>query len=414
MKKFSFLTFSLIFFSCFYLIFGFYQVSAQTTLAQAVSHTPNSVLVPVDSTNNSISVPVDNANNSVSIPVDNTNHLNDVSTASSSASRPSSPAPTLPPSPQTILAEAEDLQTGFEVSPATVDLTLLPYTSRQRNISLHSFFPETTTYLIRIENYANDQIPAGATSAVDWFSIEKSNLQLAHKEATEIKVEVNVPASASPGDYYAAVVIAPLLTTPSNQNSSDANNSTAQSSQLEFEQRVAVIFNIKVSGEGDYKTQISSFKTTDKNKTRATVFRELPVFFNLEYQNHGTAKVSSFGELHLYNWFGQKIYSLNAGQFTTGPGETYNRLISLEMKNAPAPGLYRGKLVLQNNFGHSESMNTYFWFLPPGKTLTLSLVIIGTLIIIFGGFIWIFYRGFYQKWAQKRTRAKQFKKRRRH
>lgn len=403
------------FFSFFFIILSCLVFCHQSqSLALAVSlPSATSTPIPISPTSDNSLAP-----NSVSI----------ISPTPASASSMPSTSPTPLPdsielSPSPTIADASPLETdlltsGFEVSPATVDLTLLPYSTRMRNLSLRSYFPETTNFLIRVENYANSQIPSGSNSAADWISLSQSNLQLSLRETADFEVEIKVPASAAPGNYYAAVVISPTIASASVSNNSQNQNSAdltqTQSSQLELDQRVAVIFNIVVSGQGDYQAEIANFKTTNDSKTKTTIFRELPVFFNFKYKNSGTAIISSFGELNLYNWFGQKVYSLNVGQFTTIPNETYDRLISLEMRTPPAPGLYRGKLVLQNNFNQIETANTYFWFFPPGKTLILGFIALGALIIIFGGLIWIIYHGFYQKWSDQRARRQRFKKRRHH
>jgi hypothetical protein len=168
----------------------------------------------------------------------------------------------------------------------------------------------------------------------DWISIEPKEFTLAARGSQDVSYSIRVPADASPGGHYGAI----LVGTPPTQ---------VKDSGAAVVQRLGSLLLIRVSGTAKEDATVSSFRAKtysgtweevvsadgktktlapqeeDFNKERfQRFFSKGPVAFDATIKNDGNVHVKPVGYVTVYNIFHKKIAELPLTHKIYFPGVT--------------------------------------------------------------------------------------------
>ncbi len=187
------------------------------------------------------------------------------------------------------------------------------------------------------------------TSLARWIRISRGMIELEAGEQREIPLSIEIPPTAEPGTYYAAVVFGEGLT------------------PREAEQRASVLNQPQLMVNLDVRENIVENAQIKTFQTEKDLFFQLPVKFLLEVENVGNKVIQPSGSIYIYNRKGEEVGTIpvNRGLASVSPLTTQ----SFEQDWAAEKGFgkYKARLVAEyGNQSGSLQDTIYFWVLPRG------------------------------------------------
>ena len=213
--------------------------------------------------------------------------------------------------------------------------------------------------------------PAGPTLS-SWMQVASDPIVLPPEQSLEIPVTLVIPADASPGGHYAAILVG---TRPPR-----TEGSAVRTSQV-----VTSLFFLRVAGDVIEQGSIREFSV-------AHLFREAPqAQFGVRFQNTGNVHVQPQGQITIRNMWGKErgVIPINQKSHFGNvlPGTIRRFDFSWEGEQSLADiGLYTAELTL--SFGENARQNvtaaTRFFVIP----IRGVLVTLGLLTAFIGFVIW--------------------------
>lgn len=225
---------------------------------------------------------------------------------------------------------------------------------------------------------------AQKNSFLDWFNIEQDSILLKPKQVAIVPFELDVPADATPGGYY-AVVFWETVSTPS------------QEIPVSVSSKVGTLIFLKVKGEIQEQGGIKEFTT----RPAGGCFFNLPLSFVVRFANTGNIHLQPAGKIELKNWVGQtEVFEINSAQRHVLPksmrrfevlwgqasadDNLWQRFIAGFKNELDCLAWGRYTAVLNLNYGTESPQNIIsqlsFWFIPWRFLIIFVLVI---LVLIF-------------------------------
>lgn len=259
-----------------------------------------------------------------------------------------------------------EVRGDFQVGPAEFTDALNPGEQHTEQIQLTNRQGSQATYTITMEDFApgDDKNPiilynkeVGPYSARSWLAPAARRLQLEHGERAFMPVRISVPANASAGDHYVAVVI-----------SRDVPPSQQKSSGFVAVSRVAALFLITVKGDIVRDGQLDYFRSL------YPAYWSLPIQFEMKYTNTGTVHVIPQGTIEIRNIFGVAVDEIPMKDWVILRGSS--RLRQAEWNPTFALGYYRAVTHFQADTKTPiRELSTGFWVVPVFPLLIVLFVI---------------------------------------
>ncbi len=238
-------------------------------------------------------------------------------------------------------------------------------------------------------------VPAGTDAAgagiSDWISMDMSGLVVAPDERINFPFSINVPADASPGGHYGAILL-------STEPPSDVPGGVGVASQI------AALILVNVSGDVREVGAIAEFGFVDPQ----VWYDHLPIDFFLRFENSGNTHLRPSGNLFVEDWTGRQVASIKVNESFNGVlpmsirrfqfgwqkrgFDTSDSGLEREWKNF-AIGKHTATLVL--NYGRatgqvvSEQRVFYVW---PWR-----LMIVSGIVLLILAVLWVIRRKMFAK-----------------
>jgi hypothetical protein len=236
-----------------------------------------------------------------------------------------------------------------------------------------------------------DQPPTGVGL---WLTLRDKHLTLPPKSEVVEPFHLQVPASASPGEYGGAVV---AVYTPS---------ATASGSQFTVQTRVALIARVSIPGALHLGARLGPLRA---HRTRSGVD------FSVAVHDTGNVLVTVHGSVAAHH-----VGSKRARAFALKPGDIYvipggQAVLKAHWAKPPLYGHYRAKaLVTVNGSGQPDerlqSLTVDVWFIPWRLIAAAAAVLVLILVAILTRRRW---RRWFQRRRDDRRAVREFKRARR-
>lgn len=211
-----------------------------------------------------------------------------------------------------------------------------------------------------------------------WIELPETNIAIPREESMDVEFALNVPDDAAPGGHYAAIVVG---TTPP--------NTSAEGGVLQVSSNISTLLFVRVPGDVNEDGRIRDFFTAE------SLYDTTEALFTLRFENLGNVHILPQGDITLYNMWGKVRGVIPVNQGTDFGSVLPDSIRRYEYNwkgdfNVFDIGRYRavatvtyGETIRQND--HFE---TSFWVIPIKPLLS----IIGALLIIVGGLVWMIRR----------------------
>lgn len=190
-----------------------------------------------------------------------------------------------------------------------------------------------------------------------WVTVNADSIELSHADRGFLRVTINVPKDAPPGDHQAALIV-------------KARAAPSGLSGISVESRVASLFILSIPGDLDRSGRLLSFRVYD------FLNWSLPVFMNMEAQNDGNVHMLPKGTVEIRNLLGVTVDELEIKDWVVLRNAT--RSLDLEWRPWFAFGYYTATTNMTIHDQPVGRLSEHFWVIP----LRLILFILLALFII--------------------------------
>lgn len=214
------------------------------------------------------------------------------------------------------------------------------------------------------------QMTEGATLA-EWIEISKEPIILAPGESKQVPFTVRVPADASPGGHFAAIMVG---TRPP----AETGSFTVQTSQI-----VTSLFFVRIAGDVIEDGAVREFRTT-KN-----FLQEPNVDFEVRFQNKGNVHIQPQGEILITNMWGKERGMIPINHKTHFGNVLPESIRKFEFtwkgeSQFTDIGRYTAELTLAYGTGNRKfvTSTTHFWIVPVKPVLTVLTILISSILFV--------------------------------
>src|SRR3989344_3000968 len=208
-----------------------------------------------------------------------------------------------------------------------------------------------------------------------WINISREPIVIGKEKTVELSFSLDVPADASPGGHYAAILVG---TQPIEKK--------AEGPELRVSSMVSSLIFVSVRGDIKESGFIREFITEKK------WYEKPDVNFFLRFENAGNVHLQPKGEITIYNMWGKE-----RGKMTVNENSEFGNVLPRSIRkfefiwkgeeNFFELGRYRAlaRLTYGKEAEESATRETSFWIIPI-KPLG---IIAGSLLLFFILFIWL-------------------------
>jgi hypothetical protein len=286
-----------------------------------------------------------------------------------------------------ITSTSVDDREDFIVEPGKVEVHANPGDSVTEYISVTSRIKNSTEFAVSAEDFVGSQSESSPVvllgtqkspySLKDWLVPATNDFTLHFGDQATLPVTINIPKNASPGGYYAAVIIsnAPQVTADS--------SSTAGTAQIVS--RIGVLFFVRVNGDITSSGQLADFRINPPQ----TVYSSAPNDFQILFNDTGSIYLAPYGEIRINNFFGKEIADLPVDAYFALPDSLRYRDIIWNDNNFRI-GRYTATVNLNRSYGGVVDTKTIVFWILPWKIITA--VVVGLIVVV--GIIYFFLSRF--------------------
>lgn len=198
------------------------------------------------------------------------------------------------------------------------------------------------------------------------------NRELKSKEIEEIPVTINVPASASPGSYFAVVRFT-------------GTAAEQQGTGVGLTSSVGALVFVRVSGDAKSDLQISDLYMSYEGKKKS-LFESTPFDVTVKIKNSGNIVEQPSGTATVKDMFGNEIANppVNSNKNYVLPGSTREFSATVDSsvigKNRILFGRYTTEVTLSYGEDKTLTESTSFWVIPYKLILLVIAVLVGLVI----------------------------------
>ena len=276
-----------------------------------------------------------------------------------------------------------DDKEDFVVEPGKMEVHANPGDTITQYISITSRIAKPTEFSVSSEDFVgstdetNPVVLLGASkspfSLKDWLLPASSDFLLHFGTRVTLPVTISVPKDATPGGYYAAVIVS---------NAPQVNADTVTTAGIaKIISRIGVLFFVRVNGTVNTSGQLEDFRANPSQ----SVYSVSPTDFKILFNNNGSVYLAPYGEVHVYNFFGSEVANLPVDAYFSLPNALRYRDV-LWNDNSFRIGRYTATVNLNRSYDNVIDTKTIvFWVLPWKVIMTffVGLVVIAFVIYYF-------------------------------
>lgn len=295
---------------------------------------------------------------------------------------------------QPISTNAQESLT-LSVSPTLFDMTAhkeQEWQSSIKVINVNNYdltvYADVVNFVPRGESGEVSFVPISKSDAdgetlAQWFTISHEPIVIPREQTVEIPFKIKVPADASPGGHYAAILIG-------TKSIKDGKNET----KVQTSQMVTSLVFTKIAGDINESGTIREFRTTENFLSKPEAI------FELRFENKGNVYLQPQGEIKITNMWGEERGVIPINQNSQygkvphkTPGSDGIRKFTFEWKgewSVTDVGRYTAIVTLGYGTENRQftTSKTNFWVIP----IKLLLGMLAGIIIFFTVTSWLVRR----------------------
>jgi hypothetical protein len=272
--------------------------------------------------------------------------------------------------------EGLETRNDFVLGPPSYSLEVKKGEALEKEIIITNRLGKVQKFQIETEDFIGSSDPAnpvvllgenaGKWSAKNWLKTELEEFTLEHGERIYLKVVVDVPADAEPGEHYAGVFIKTVPLEESQENAA----------VVQLSSRLGSLFLINVEGE---KIEKGAFKNFEINK-KYFFSKKDPLLFNLFFENEGTVHLRPHGNIQIKNSFGNKLENLDVGEWIVLRNS--QRLKEVSFQKPWMIGKYQATANLYYGVDNQKESKEISFYVFPWQLITLLVIVIFLAILL--------------------------------
>ncbi len=274
----------------------------------------------------------------------------------------------------------------FIVEPTKQEIILNPGEVDTRSVYITSRIKTPTAFRVEIEDIVGSEDPntpvillggdRSPYSLKDYLHPDIQEFTLKFGDKIQIPINVNLPSTAAPGGFYAAVIIS---NAPSKEGTS-----TAGISSTKVISRIASLFLVRITGPVNQNGHLDDFKIKDPKP----IYQKADLTFQIYFKNEGTIHLVPYGTIDIKNMWGQVVSTVPVDAYFSLPQSLRYREVQW---NSPlAIGRYTATLNLHRGYGDTVDQKIIAFWIIPWKIIIITLLI----IIVLVGLVYFFVKNF--------------------
>lgn len=260
---------------------------------------------------------------------------------------------------------AEDTSLSVTVTPPLIQLTIGPgeeWTSSLKVVNNNPY--EVTYYALPVDFDAAGEggtgtfMPVvsglGSTTLGTWIEITKDPIIVSRGASADIPLTIRIPADASPGGKYAAILVG-----------TNPDEGVVDGPSVRVASYVSTLLFVRIKGEIDERARIREFRS------EYTLYQDPRAQFVLRFENLGNTHLRPEGEIVIYNMWGKERGRVQLNQrsaFGNVLPSSTRRFSFVWEGEASLFDIGRYRAVATISYGEDEKQNTsatnYFWLVP--------------------------------------------------
>ncbi len=225
----------------------------------------------------------------------------------------------------------DSVENKFIVTPTSIELNLKKGQQVNKQITLINRLGRREKFIIdkEILIHRNNQNSPDknyfSAQGLGWIETEINEITLDHGERVKFDVQVNVPAQADVGGYYAVVVVSAKSSAAGKKGDNQINfiSRIASPILITIPVNIREIARInefeadkKIYYFGERLLALKNFLAIDKK-----LYLTGPIVFYLDFENLGNVHLDPESEITIENWLGFKVAQIKVKDSIVLPGE---------------------------------------------------------------------------------------------
>lgn len=271
----------------------------------------------------------------------------------------------------------------FVVGPGKTELRIDPGQTSLKNITVTNRYGKEMRFNIEIEDFTSGRNPSegmslmgeekGPYSLKDYIKPEVMSFVLQQGDRANIPVSIAIPADATPGGLYGAIIVTTETTDPLEKAQIEADQSK---SGIMIKSRIASLFFVRVNGSVVEDGLLTEFKT-DKS-----FFTKGPVNFSFSYENKGSIYENPYGLIEIKNLYGTVVEQMSIQPFFVMP--SFTREMTKTWDKGFSMGRYKATIQINRGYGDQIDTKTVTFWIMPWKVIASIVIGLFLLLVIIG------------------------------
>lgn len=288
----------------------------------------------------------------------------------------------------TVFQTTVDDRNDFIVEPAKQEVDLNPGEVSTTTVSVTSRVKTPVTFALTTEDIVGSNNPdqpvlllggdKSPYSLKDYLHPEINQFTLNFGQRIQIPVTIDLPKTAAPGGFYAAVIVS---NAPSKLSGA---SSTVENPGTKIISRIASLFFVRVNGAVNQSGHLSDFRI----KEPGPIYQNANLTFQIYFNNEGNIHLVPYGYITIKNMWGAVVDQLPIDAYFALPHSLryreilWGRLVAL--------GRYTATVSLNRGYASTTDEKTISFWIIPWKVMAIVILII--LLIV--GLIYFFRKNF--------------------
>lgn len=265
-------------------------------------------------------------------------------------------------------------QNDFVLEPAKIDVRGNPGETITKNISVTSRLQGTERFRLDTEDFTGSKNEAEAVVLLpderSPFSFQENlepeirTFTLDFGEQIAIPIKIKIPANASPGGYYASVLV-------SNVSENSTTNGSAK-----IVSRVGALFFVRVNGSAKEEGSLNDFRIKG---SKSLIYGEGPLTFQILFENKGNIHLTPYGKIRIKNSIGKVVSELPVEAYFALPQAMRYRDILWNGRGLF--GRYTASLELYRGYGGKIDQDIISFWIVPKTVFVYGFVLLAVLIL---------------------------------
>ena len=272
----------------------------------------------------------------------------------------------------------------FVLEPAKQEVFLNPgQSSTSTTLYVTDRVEGTTTFSISVQDIKGSSNPNAPVvilqpgdvtpdSAQNFISVPAKKFTLTFGQRARIPVTIAIPKNASPGGYYAAILISNEPTVAAEAANAGAAGTTRVIS------RIGTLFFIRVNGPANPSGSLQGFRINAPSNQ--LIYNSGPFTFEVLFNNTGDLYLTPYGIITIKNMFGETIATIPVNAYYSLPQSLRYRDVT--WNGQALFGRYTATLTLNRGYNNLTDTQTIAFWVIPWKFLAIAFIILFIIVLV--------------------------------